>query len=943
MKSTRFLSRAIAAAALLGSAASARAQVAVHAPKNPSVKIESGEVATIAFTVINQNADTTTAEPVVTLPAKWNIVMSPAATVLAPAQREVWLLSVRSPSTAAAGNYTIRVNARRPRVAAGGPNAEDVTAPDSVVVTIAERHGVAVRSLTSLSYIMSGEAYESRFIVQNLGNVAARFDISAKSTQGAEPRLSHQVVALAPGQLDTVVAAVTIPKTISTTAEETLLLSVVDVAMDSVRNDASVQATVVPSASNGPSMWTVPAQFAIRSAAPGTGVSAFTATGFGKLTQTSDVMVDFDVRGPTGKGASFGEQETYRLGLSNKRGSVRIGDYSYGFSQLITTGARGTGAEVKSNFNGFVGGAYVERDRSSTNSPVEASAMIGTDPIKKMGGSLVGLTRGGAAIVSSSARAELGGARMGVELAASDSQQTTGKAGRVSLTGAAPIFSYDLAAQHSSAGFASVQQGTSDMRASVVGQEIGTVILTASANMHDAQPTVHNAGFAQRTFNSIFGANLRNGISIEGEHFARADKGGLGMTNGAQESLRLRGRHVFGAFDASLNFQSGTVAQRDSAGRQQLSMGTSVTTHFGDGQFVTLFGDYGNGQGLGEGGRSTLSAGGNTELHFSATTLRLMSYVSTAAGRWSTNSDIAIERAMPRVTVALRARNSVQSIGGSSNSLFLELKTPFGIPTAPINEVGRARVEVIDAETGRGVSGSLVRLGGQAAVTDAQGYATFRDLKPGNYRTLVDGAAVAGRVVASGADVAISKTSRKPTEVRVSLSRGSHVLARVRSFERPSAIASGDTLTEVGAVGQVVIALVTPTDTLWQTTDERGRADFGTVAPGHYVVAIPRYDAPNHTHLEKTEFELNVGASETRQIEFKLIPQIRAVEFQGEATIIAAPAAPAKAGPLSNVITGKPITAPPAPITQQPSRGQRQQNQQNPQRQQDHQQQDQQF
>src|SRR3954469_1305242 len=184
MKSTVSLSRAIAAAALLVTAASARGQVSVHAPKNPSVKIESGAVATIAFNVFNQNADTTTAEPVISLPAKWNIVMSPAATVLAPAQREVWLVSVRSPSTAAAGNYTIRVNARRPRVMAGGPNAEDVTSPDSVVVTIAERRGVAVRPITSLAYIMSGEAYESRFIVQNLGNVATRFDLGAKSTQG---------------------------------------------------------------------------------------------------------------------------------------------------------------------------------------------------------------------------------------------------------------------------------------------------------------------------------------------------------------------------------------------------------------------------------------------------------------------------------------------------------------------------------------------------------------------------------------------------------------------------------------------------------------------------------------------------------------------------------------------------------------------------------------
>jgi hypothetical protein len=319
---------------------------------------------------------------------------------------------------------------------------------------------------------------------------------------------------------------------------------------------------------------------------------------------------------------------------------------------------------------------------------------------------------------------------------------------------------------------------------------------------------------------------------------------------------------------------------------------------------------------------------------------------ASATSRTSTNSDLMMERAVRKVTLGVRARVSTSTQTPATHGLFFEVKRSFGLPTARMNDIGRARIEILDGETGKGVAGALVRVGGQAGITDASGVAAFRDLAPGEHRVIVDGAAVAGRLVASGGTISISATSRKPTPVSMSLTRGARVLARVRSFERASVIvANGDTLTEVGAVGQVAVALVTPTDTLWQTSDERGRVDFGAVAPGRYTVAIPRHETPEHTSFAQTAFEIEVGAGETRQTDFKLVPQIRAIEFVGEAVLIAAPVKAqdksAPGGPTT--VTGKPqaspITSPPqqpitakpqapAPITGLPSRQQqRQQNQ----------------
>ena len=918
----RILAPALVVLALAATATFARAQVlgvSVKAPANPRIRIESGDVATLAFSITNAVRDTVRAEPRINAPAGWRVVMSPSATILAPGQQEVWLVSVKSPASIAAGDYAIRVGAE--------------ASSDSVVVTIAERRGVALSAINTLSYIMGGKSYEGRFLLQNLGNVAARFEISAKSTHGESPLLPREVFALAPGQTDTVIAKVTIPNTIRTTVEEVLLLSAIDVVVDTVRSEASLQATVVPPANNGPSMWTVPAEIALRTAAPGTGVSAFTAAGTGRLTQTSDVYVDFQLRGPTGKIASFGEQETYRVALSSKLGRVRLGDHSFGFSSLLTSGGRGTGAEARTEWNGLVGGAYVQRNRSNGLASNEASVMLGTDERKAVSGTVVALNRastgGSAQVVATAGRASIGGAHIDLEIAASDSLKVAGNAGAARISGATSLVSYDVSASHASTRFASLQQGASDFRASVVGRRVGSTVLTASTTMHRTNPAARADSQGQRIAMTTVAANW-TGITAEFEHIGRADVGGPAPIVGNMETLRLRGRYVLGQFEGSLNLKGSLTAEPDSAKtRSSTGVGAAMTAHIGENQFVSLFADYVSGRGLAESGMASTTGGANAELHVRQTTIRLMSTVSTqasAVSRIMTNSDLMMERAVRSVTLGLRARLSTVTNGPTTHGVFFEIKRPFGIPTARVNDIGRARVEIVDAETGKGVAGALIRVGGQAGVTDLNGVATFRDLKPGEYRAIVDGAAVAGRVVATSATVNISATSRKPAEVRMSLTRGARVIARVRSFERGSALAtSGDTLTEVGAVGGVPVALVTPGDTVWQTSDERGRVDFGSIAPGRYTVAIPRYSAPDRMALAQATFEIEVGAGENRQVDFKLIPQVRAIEFVGETILIAAPVKaqekPAAAGPATITSKPQPTTVTGKPLPQ----GQRQQ------------------
>ena len=218
------------------------------------------------------------------------------------------------------------------------------------------------------------------------------------------------------------------------------------------------------------------------------------------------------------------------------------------------------------------------------------------------------------------------------------------------------------------------------------------------------------------------------------------------------------------------------------------------------------------------------------------------------------------------------------------------MRTPLKVPTARLNVGGRAHARVVDAETGKGVAGALVRMGEQAAVTDENGTANFKHLETGEYHAVVEGGITAGQLV-SGGDVNVDAMA-KPMTFTMSVARGARVAARLRRFEKnTSATPNGaDSVIDVGAVGQAVVALISSRDTIWQSSDDRGRIDFGSIAPGQYTMKVVAGDIPEFTVFEKKEIDINVVAGETREVELRLLPQSRAVEFIGqEMVLVAAP------------------------------------------------------
>jgi hypothetical protein len=266
---------------------------------------------------------------------------------------------------------------------------------------------------------------------------------------------------------------------------------------------------------------------------------------------------------------------------------------------------------------------------------------------------------------------------------------------------------------------------------------------------------------------------------------------------------------------------------------------------------------------------------------------------------WVGQADVSVEHQVRQSIVALRGRVGLSGVKtvATTNAFYLEVRTPLHLPTRRLVVGGRARAQVIDAETGKGLAGAVVRMGDYAAITDKNGDATFSGIRAGKYNALVEGGITAGQLVSGGSAISVVE-SRTPTAFTLSVARGAHVSAIIHRYEAVSLSGGAgprvtDSLVDVGAVSQTLISLASAHDTLYQTSDDRGRIDFGSIAPGHYVMSVVSGDLPEFTAFERRHIDVDVTSGEEREIELRVLPQQRAVQFIGNETVlVAAPAKP---------------------------------------------------
>lgn len=884
-----------------GSAA-AQSDVAVRAARRDT--IVAGASVSAVFTVWNGGADTVRMGARVEAPADWTVLVGGGALLLPPGAQEMLVVSTAVPMRAAAGTYVVRLSF-------------DGGATDSVLVRVPPRRGLDVTVAERPPYVVSGLPYEAAFLVRNRGNVASVVRVRARSTLG-RASLDPQRLALAPEQSRLVMVRVASPSGVSAAVDDVVELSAVH---DSAAGEpvlASARVTVVPEPDRDIEEYLrLPAQLNVR-AASSDAVSRFEAFGHGLVRDRGSAEVDFLVRGPTGPFSAFGERDEYRLALRTPAWRARLGDDFYAVSPLAGAAQPGFGAALDGRLGVIRAGAHGQEFRRTPGRGTEVGGFVGAERGGLRGAVNVvsrdaGLFPGQVATVTAGVtRAVMSG---DVELARSGGASGTGLARSARLSGAAGPYTFDAGHQDADTAFSGVLRGSSHTFVNANAHWFDAVSFAVNGGSHRADLSrVTGVRYEDRLDVATVGATLYNRYTLQLGALERAtDIAGLSQ-DGRQHSIRIRGDRELAFADVGLEGEAGSAEDALQQRRGYTALSLSLRRAMpqgGAGMWVERY----SGGSITRGTAGTFTLGGDATLRLASTDVSLVTYatrMSGPAGAWHSQLDARVShplRSGDRVSLRARLIGGGTLSAAEQNVAYLEYSMPLRLPVSRLRTPGRVNGRVVDAESGRGVPGALVRLGPQVAITDRDGSVAFGGVPAGEHRlSMSQETSFAQAVFVGDPTVVVDGMRARPTTFRLAIARSARVDVTVRRYvsARTGMGAVADSLVDAGPLANATFVLAGERDTLYRTTRDDGSATFTDIPPGAWTLSV-RGDAPAFHRFDPERMELTLAPGESPTLRFRLVPRKREVQLIGEGEELKSEAAGAK----------KPA-APPATRTRRP-------------------------
>jgi hypothetical protein len=845
--------------------------------------ITAGSTVTAAFTVTNASGDIVHVTPFVHPPADWPVLMGSTPFAVAPNASNILMVSVVVPARAAAGTYALAVSV-------------GARTSDSVLVRVPARRALEVTLVDKPGFVVSGETYDARFLVRNRGNAGARLRIKARSSLG-RAALTDTLVRMASDGTTMVEVSVATPGGMSAATDDVLELSV---SQDSVADAhmASARVTVVPEPTRSIEEYLrIPTQVNLR-AATSDAVSPFEVYGRGPLWDGGNTDIDFLFRGPTGPFSAFGERDEYRLSVMGEGWRASLGDQVYTLSPLTTGAQPGFGAGVDGRYGAVTAGAHGQRFRRSPVAGQEFGGFVGVggvgrDPRGFRGQVNVvsregGVLPGGVASVS----AGYGGAPLSVhtELARSTGGRSPGMAHALRLSRTGDLYSIDVGHQSADTAFAGAQRGARQSHLTATSRWFDAVSFALSAGSHRIDLT-RSAGapYLDGLDIGTLGATWLERFTLELSAAARATTIAGTRLRGNQQGVRIRGNQETLLGHLSLEAEVGRARDVFAQRHSYSNIAFSARQPFEGGQ-LALWTERFSGGSLTRGTQGMLTFGGDATLElahrFHVTLLGYATRAQVSGAPWQSQADLRVSRTLRSGNhIALRAR----VIGGGSLSLsqqsvaFLEYGMPLRLPVSRLRTPGRVYGRVVDAVSGRGVPGALVRLGPQVAITDGDGDVAFGGVPGGEHRlSMSQETSFSDAVFVGDPTVRVDSTRAQPTTFRLAIARGAHLDIDVRRFAsaRTSVAGSPDSLVDAGPLSNATLVLAGERDTLYRTTRANGTASFSDIPPGHWAVSI-RGDAPAFHRFDPDRVELTLEPGESRALKFRLLPRKREVQIIG--------------------------------------------------------------
>jgi hypothetical protein len=859
-------------------------QLSIRATRRDTIR--AGTTATAAFIVSSARADSTDVTPHVETPKDWTILMGNSGIVVPGRASAMLMLGVAVPARATAGVYALRVVVTS--------SADPRGASDSVLVVVPARRALEITLADRPGFVVSGRNYDASFVLRNRGNMPTQVRVAVKSTLGVTSG-GDTLITLAPEESRELRTRVKSRAGMLSAIDDVLEISGKMVGDTAQATEASARVTIVPEPTRKiEEFQKIPVQANLR-AANTDGVSPFELFGTGYVRDGSPIRAEFLVRGKTGEYSPFGERDEYRLQISAPGWRARVGDHFFMLSPLTGGLQPGFGGGVDAARGAFSAGAHGQQFRRDPLGGTEAAAYaaagaqgarVQLNAVSRNGGHQPGRVVGA---MGSLAR-DFYHADLEVAMTNDARRSADGAAHTARLGASFPAYSFDVGHSLADTTFLGAQRGSQHNYFSANASPFTQVSFATNLSSHRTDIS-RAAGipYIEGLDMGLLSATLLERVTIELQTARRTTEISSALATGRQNGARLRADQDVSFAHFSLESEIGRSVEGDSTRQYTyFSLGARRGMKFGS---ASVWGEQYSGGSIIKGSIGSATVGGDATLRLlQSTSAMLVGYMTRndiPGGTWTSQLDARVIHGLRTgATISLRAR----LMGGASiasrdrNVAYIEYGMPLRMPVSRLRTPGRVRGRVVDAVTGSGVPGALVRLGPQMAITDRDGEVAFGGVPGGPHRlSMSQETSFADAVFVGDPTVVVDSAQPTPTTFRLAIARGArvNVVARRYLAQRTGIAGAPDSLVDAGPLPNATLVLSGERDTLYRTTSENGTATFTDVPPGHWTVAI-RGDAPAFHRFEPDRAELTLKPGEVQRHDFRLVPRRREVQMIGD-------------------------------------------------------------
>lgn len=853
------------------------------------------------------------------LPQGWQAVVPPAPFTLPSGARIVRILAVLVPADAPAGRYVIGYTMRSQRDYAL-QNRADLA--------------VQVRPVRKLAFVIeekpdsviAGEGYRVRLRLLNQGNTPVQVTLSATGTPvGAVQKIEPSTAAIPAGEsLPVVVTGVTGSHARQSFTQYVRVVAESDGASPQ-RATVTVGFDVIPLATvKGIEEDTFPTRLGIRLTGDEEhgGVQAIWE-GAGALDEDGEHRMNFLLQGPNRQqDGIFGLRDEMRLNYYSPGVDIHMGDQSYGLSNLTDYYhyGRGIGANFRLH-QGFGAGAYLMRERWESPRETVRGAYLSRDT--GFGRLKLNYARRSAATHEDHLwSAEVGGplwkrtaarpydARLSVEIAGSSTNRAgaaTDHAYRAELTGSYGTDThYLLNVIHAGPDYMGYYRD-SDYRTGTllfpVSERVRGSLSYAQWRKNLRLDAGNSTAPEERLARLSFDYRLAGGYSasLGYSDFERRDllQPGEGLIH--ERPFRFGLSRSAGTASWSVEYfignyrsASSATSREASGGRLHFAYRPSATHLF------TLFGSWrSNSDGsflLG----SNAQIGGSV-LWRPMDALELAGWYTgnnlNDASRASHHGQLSARYRLPDDRAwELRVLTGAPASGKRTMDYLLSYSVPIGLPLPRKKTTGGISGTVYDARNPGhpGIPNVIVRLNGQAAVTDRHGRFAFTHLKPGPYHLTVDQGSISlNRITVQTMPMPITVTGGQTARVSIGVLSAARLdgLVMLRpanwrnaSTDRSQPVVVGDpNRKDEPAVSRglpnIVVELSNGTQILRRVTDSWGVFSFDRLQPGRWHLKVYGGNLPAYHRLETSEMDFELDSEEAAVATINVLPLARPIKM----------------------------------------------------------------